>query len=336
MKIPTAQRAIEALLRSAQAHGYRRIKVKYAGGEPTLNFSALQAAQQHAETLCLQYGIELDAVLLTNGLSLSRNKLDFILAHDVQIVVSVDGVGVGHDAQRPQDDQEGSSFERISCTLSKLQSWGITPHISVTLTRQNLPYLPDLVDYLLQRDLLFSLNFYRPANGSWSTDPLAFTVDEALESLERAFKVIEDHLPAASLLSTLTDRVRLSVPHVKTCGVGENYMVIGVDGKVYKCQMDLGSGQSPTTIEDENPLIYLRNDKQGIQNLSVENKECRECVWRYYCTGGCPRTSFLENKRYDAESTLCKLYQAIMPLVIRLEALRMLKYEEPFTVGFKP
>ena len=153
-----------------------------------------------------------------------------------------------------------------------------------------------------------------------------------IEGLGSVFQVIEKHLPRYSLLSTLADRANLQIPHLRTCGVGQNYLVIDSNGDISKCQMDMA--HPVTTIDTDDPLAFVRADTDGIQNLVVDEKECRECIWRYRCAGGCPRLAFQHTGRYDARSPLCEVYRAILPEVVRLEALRLIRYEEPWDFDF--
>ena len=328
MALSTAQRAVEAVFRSALAHGYTSVKLKYAGGEPTLNFGSLRAAQKQAETLSAQTGIDLGTVLLTNGVHITDDQMDTLLAHNIRIAVSLDGVGRYQDGQRPLADHSGSSFELVTHTLERLLARGISPHISITITKQSLAGLPELVEYLLDRELRFSFNFYREPDHSSEQSALAFTPDEMIEGLKSAFQVIERRLPEYSLLSNLADRADLQAPHLRTCSVGQDYMAIDCNGNVSKCQMDMG--YPLTTIDAYDPLALVRADTNRVQNLVVDQKECWGCIWRYRCAGGCPRSTFQRTRRYDAKSPLCQVYQAILPEVVRLEALRLLKYQEPW------
>ena len=69
--------------------------------------------------------------------------------------------------------------------------------------------------------------------------------------------------------------------------------------------------------------------KQVTNLYSVDEKEgCRDCQWRYWCTGGCPLQTFRATGRYDLKSPNCSIYQAIFPEVLRLEGLRLLKYQD--------
>jgi uncharacterized protein len=141
--------------------------------------------------------------------------------------------------------------------------------------------------------------------------------------LRAAYHEIEQHPPRYSLLGCLLDRGNLSAPHQHTCAAGKNYLVIDHLGRVASCQMEIA--HTITTIEHEDPLSILRQNHSGLQNLPVTEKEgCRDCAWKYWCTGGCPLATFRATGRYDVQSPNCGIYQALYPDVIRLEGLRLL------------
>jgi uncharacterized protein len=325
----TAHLSVAAVFRAAAANGYTRVRLKYAGGEPTLNFSALRAAQAKAEALSAQTGVSLEAVVLTNGVRLTDKHLDTLLAHGIDVAVSLDGVGSCQDVQRPLIGHSESSFELVGRSIDRLLRWGLIPHISITITKLNLSRLPSLLDYLLDRQLTFSLNFYREPDRATVDQQLAFTPPMLIEGMKQAYQVIERRPPKYSLLPNLADRADLRMPHSRTCGVGQDYLVIDCSGNVSKCQMDMQ--HSVTTIYAGDPLAMVRADTHHVQNPEVDEKECHDCIWRYRCAGGCPRLTFQHTGRYDARSPLCEVYQAILPRVVRLEALRLLKYEEPWS-----
>jgi uncharacterized protein len=312
-------------------HNYGRVRLKYAGGEPTLNFNALRVAQTQAERLSAQTGVGLETVVLTNGTLLTDDLMDFLLAHGIQVMVSLDGVGLYQDAQRPLNRQRRGSFEQVADALVRLLERGISPHISVTITGQSLGGLLDLVEFLLDRQLQFNFNFYREPDGFPLSGPLSFTPEQIVNGLRGAFQSIERKLPRHSLLSSLTDRADLGIRHLYACGVGQNYLVIDSNGAISKCQM--GMAHPVTTIDAGDPLMFVQADTDGIQNLAVDDKECRECIWRYRCAGGCPRLTFQHTGRYDTKSPLCEVYRTVLPEVVRLEALRLVRYEVPWDFG---
>jgi uncharacterized protein len=75
------------------------------------------------------------------------------------------------------------------------------------------------------------------------------------------------------------------------------------------------------------PLTLVRQDRTTALNLLVEEKEgCRDCTWRYWCSGGCSVATFRATGRYDVKSPNCNIYKAIYPDALRLEGLRLLRY----------
>jgi uncharacterized protein len=77
----------------------------------------------------------------------------------------------------------------------------------------------------------------------------------------------------------------------------------------------------------DDPLMLVQQDKSLVQNPVVGEKEgCRDCTWRYWCSGGCSVATFRATGRYDIKSPNCRIYKAIYPEALRLEGLRLLKY----------
>lgn len=314
--------AVDAVIRSAVAGGFGAIKLKYAGGEPTLRMPALLLLHEYAQQEAARHGLELDGVVLSNGVRLTPEVIGQLVRHGLRLMVSLDGLGAAHDAQRPRLGG-GGSFDAAARGIERALAAGLVPDISVTVTDRSVDGLPALVEWLLERDLPFSLNFYRETTATHDVADLRLQEERIIAGMLRAFAVIERRLPARSLLSSLVDRANLASRHSHTCAVGHNYLVIDHHGRVAKCQMQIG--QAVTTVAAPDPLAQVRADRSGVINLSVDEKEgCRTCDWRYWCTGGCPAETFRATGRYDVKSPNCAIYQALYPEVIRLEGLRLL------------
>jgi len=329
MSSDTAIHSVDAIFRSAALHDFQKVKLKYAGGEATLNFHHILAVHDYATNLGRELGIELEAMILSNGVSISERMIKEAARRRIHIMISLDGIGGHHDAQRMFANGIGS-FQYVDRSITRLLNHGLIPKISVTVSRRNLDGLATLLMYLIDRDLPFSLNYYRENDCSAEFEGLRFDQKLMIDAMKDAFKVIESNLPRRSLLGCLADRGNLSSPHQHTCGVGQNYMVIDQAGNVSKCQMDI---QNPlTTIKDEDVLQVIQNDRKGIQNLPVDKKEgCKSCEWRYWCAGGCSLLTYRTTGRVDIKSPNCDIYKALYPEILHLEALRLLKYETPWT-----
>lgn len=323
MELAHGRLAIESIFRSATTNNFRRVKIKYAGGEATLNIKTVLALHQYAQELANEHDLDLTGVILSNGVAFSSKMIDAIKQSNLRLMISLDGVGEIHDAQRHFANGKGS-FQHVERTLDRLQLAGVKPTISITVTSRSLPGLADTIRYVLKRKLPFSLNFFRDNECATSFADLAYDEQQIISAMEDAFAVIESDLPQHSLLGAIIDRARLDTMHDRPCGVGQTYLVIDQNGQVAKCQMEIERTITDVTVAD--PLAVVRQDTIHLQNPSVDKKEgCRDCHWRYWCAGGCPALTFRTTGRFDVKSPNCNIYKMLFPAVLRLEALRLLK-----------
>lgn len=324
MNEAVGRQAIEAIVRSAQRHGMRGMRLKYAGGEASLNFRLITTLHTYAQALAESHGLELDGVVLSNGVGWGERKIAALQQLGLGLMISLDGVGVYHDVQRPFIGGQGS-FAAVERSLERLQALGVTPSISITISNQNAAGLAETVAYLLARQLPFTFNFYRETHQAVATADLALQDERIIAGVKAALEVIEHNLPPYNLVDTLLDLTRLDALHEHTCGVGHSYMVINHHGGVAKCHMHLEDTVADVTADD--PLQLIRLNTIGIQNLPVTEKAgCRDCEWRYWCAGGCPALTYRVMGRFDVKSPNCRIYKALFPEILRLEGLRILRY----------
>jgi uncharacterized protein len=316
--------AVEAVVRSAVEHGLPAIKLKYAGGEASLNHRLMLRLHAHARTLTAQQGLDLHATLLTNGVALSPPLIEALKCEGIRVMVSLDGVGARHDAQRPFVNGR-ASFPFVERTIARLIEAGHAPHISITITSRNATGVAEVVRFALERNLTFSFNFFRDNDCSASFPDLQYEEQTMVSALLEAFRVVEEFLPPWSVLGSVLDRGQLLQPRKRPCGVGQDYVVIDQRGQVAKCHMEIERTLGDVFADD--PLRLVRQDESTVQNLEVNEKEgCRACTWRYWCSGGCAVATFRATGRYDIKSPNCNIYKAIYPAALRLEGLRLLKY----------
>lgn len=324
MTEPVGRAAVEAVVSSALRAGLSAVKLKYAGGEASLNHRLVVKLHAYARELTGQHGLQLYATLLSNGVRLPSSLVSVCKAEGIGVMISLDGVGEQHDAQRPFPTGK-PSFELVDRTIADLIHMGHPPHLSVTITSRNAPGVADVVRYALDRDLTFSLNLFRDNDCAASFTDLQYEEQAVVESLRAAFGVIEANLPRWSVLGSVLDRGQLLQPRQRSCGVGQDYVVIDQRGQVAKCHMELEQTLGDVFASD--PLKLVRDDRTTTLNLAVDEKAgCRDCTWRYWCSGGCSVATFRATGRYDIKSPNCNIYKAIYPEALRLEGLRLLKY----------
>ncbi|MBM4428758.1 MAG: SPASM domain-containing protein [Chloroflexi bacterium] len=325
MDEPTGRAVIDAVFRSAVRHRFRAVKLKYAGGEPTLYFDLVTQFQAYARAQADELGLELVAVVLSNGVALSEQMLKTMLAQEIHLSISLDGLDGDHDAQCPRADGSGSA-SAVRDTIEQALLLGLCPDVTVTVTDRNLDTLPNVVAWLVEHDLPFNLNFYRENDNSASHTDLRLQAERLIAALRKAFVAIEEYLPQRSLFSSLLDRVQFVASHHYPCTAGRNYLVIDPSGRISQCQMTMH--QPITDVWADDPLVLVQATLWGIRAISVDKKEgCQSCQWRYWCAGGCPLQTYRATGRYNVRSPLCEVYRTLLPDVIRLEGLRLLRHE---------
>jgi uncharacterized protein len=327
MSAETGKAAVDAIFRSAHQNGFRKIQIKYAGGEASLNFKLVQNLHYYAKDLAEQSAIQLQSVVLSNGIALTHAILDFISAEKIGLMISLDGSEDEHNGQRVFRNGRGS-YDHVVRSIDRALTHGIKPHLSITVTGKSVDGIAKAVEFALERDLLFNLNFYRQHNPQQSQVDLRAEDERLIAAMRAAFAVIEQRLPKQSLIGSLVDRASFAGLHTRSCGAGHDYMVIDQKGGVARCQMEIES--SITDVFNANPLQEIRLHTGGFQNLSVDEKEgCRDCQWRYWCGGGCSLLTYRVTGRNDVKSPYCNVYKAIYPELLRLEGLRLLKWATP-------
>jgi uncharacterized protein len=335
MSLDVGRAAIEAAFRSAVNHGHRQIKLKYAGGEPLLQFSLIKELHPYAQRLAAEKGLELGGVVLSNGTLLTEAVVADLRALGLRLMISLDGIDGWHNMQRSYASGRGS-FDDVASAVKLALANGLMPDISITVSGRNAAGLPEIVGWVLEHNLPFGLNFYRLNDFSIKHEDLKLEEERIITGMLAAFEVIEANPPQHSLLASLIDRANLAVSHEYACSAGQDYLVFDQNGRVAKCQMMMH--QPVTDIHAADPLVLIREDQSGLQNFSVKEKEgCQGCQWKYWCAGGCPLETYRTTGRYDVRSPNCNIYKALYPEALRLEGLRLLKYQAGLsTLCFEP
>lgn len=320
----TGLASVTAVMRSASDHGFPGVKLKYAGGEASLNHQLVLRLHSAAQALAAESSLRLQGVLLSNGVRLAPAFVSELKSRGIRVMISLDGVGDQHDSQRPFISGK-PSFHFVEQTIAQLIQQDHAPHLSITLTSRNAAGLADVVRFALDRGLTFSVNFFRDNDCASSFTDLHYEEKAMIAALLDGFAAIEQLLPRWSVLGSILDRGQLLQPRQRSCGVGQDYVVIDHRGQVAKCHMEIEKTLGDVFRDD--PLQLIRGDRSSALNLAVEEKEgCRSCTWRYWCSGGCTVAAFRATGKYDVKSPNCNIYKAIYPEALRLEGLRLLKY----------
>jgi uncharacterized protein len=329
MPLNVGKRIIYSAYSSIKSNNFKKLKIKYSGGEPLLYFTKIEKLHKYALKLANINNIEIEGSLLSNGSLLNTETIKKIKDLNMRLMISLDGLDEYHNCQRHYPDGS-SSFEAVIQGIELAVSNNLIPDISITITNKNIKGLAILIKWLLKKDLPFSINFCRRPFREDNKKLFDSDLEEGIiiSEILRTYGVIEEYLQNNiinfTLLGRLADRVNFAAPHLRPCGMGHSYMVFDWKGNLFKCQMDNRCINESSDLSDDH-LDLIRENWTGIENISVEDKAvCKACLWRYWCAGGCPLQMVKNEGAHDTISHNCKIYKALCKHIIRLEGARIL------------
>lgn len=112
----------------------RPLHIAFYGGEPLLQYSLMQYAIQRGFELL---GNETIFSVTTNGTLLTPEKIEWLISHHVELVISLDGTKTFHDKHRFFANGKGS-FDRVnealSCIIEKFPQYQNLVSLQMTLS----------------------------------------------------------------------------------------------------------------------------------------------------------------------------------------------------------
>ena len=146
-----ADKALEYFVRQLDTHpewSYERKDIIFYGGEPLLNFEVLKHVVERGE--------EIDAAwnyaMVTNGLLLTPEIVDFLKAHSVDVSISIDGVDRISNSDRV--DKRGMPiFDRLLEKLMLCRDKNFSVGLSITLTEETLASVDKIIRLIEEYDI---------------------------------------------------------------------------------------------------------------------------------------------------------------------------------------
>ncbi|MEI6533422.1 MAG: radical SAM protein [Candidatus Roizmanbacteria bacterium] len=324
MNPDTAKKTIDVIISSAKKHNIQTIVIKFAGGEPVLELAHVISLIHYAKNLAQKNAISIHFVVISNGVLLTEKVCRIIKENTIRLGISFDGLSNFHDRTRVFANGLGS-FAYVEKGIEIVQKYEIPFNVIITISSQNVENIPEFTEYLLKKKVPFVYSFVREKN--CPDKDLENSNTLLITQLIKSYQKITENIPTKKLINGLLDRVNFERPHLNTCGVGNNYLVVRHDGKILSCQME--QDRVIGSIDDED-IIETMKKGNFIQpvGLTVEGKiPCKSCKWKYVCCGGCPLLTYQQKGMYSSNTPYCDVYKKLIPHVLKLEARRLIKYK---------
>ncbi|MCC7325775.1 MAG: radical SAM protein [Burkholderiales bacterium] len=292
-RVMRAELAARAARHLVEASGDRNtVTLVLFGGEPLLNFPALEAAVLEGEAAAAARGKKLVVSMTTNGTRFTPEALDFLAEHRIGVSVSIDGPPDIHDANRPYvgGKRRGSYADVVEGVRQLRERTGRRPAARVTLKPDQWARIPEVFEHLLD------LGFVEV--GIAPTSPVSATLLPTAEQDEALFagfsrlaqRFVDDAargrvLPFSNLLDLLA---RLHLGQVKPvpCGAGLGYVAMDAEGAFFLCHRFAGNGDF--RIGDLDAGIDHAKVRACLDEQAAPREDaCASCWARSLCAGGC-------------------------------------------------
>lgn len=330
MSKSTAEKCVDLALQSPN----RYLSFEFQGGEPLMNFPALEHIVRYTEDKAGDRNITFN--LVSNLTLLTDEMAEFIAEHRISVSTSLDGDISLHNKNRPYPGHDSyavwkSKYERLRDTLG--HGFGAIQ----TTTRSSLSRYRELVDTYIENG--FSRVFIRPltplgyAASRW--DVIGYTADEFLEFYRNAFDYIleknrqgiqisEGHA-AIFLDKILNHRAGNYTELTSPCGAALGQLAYNYDGRIYTCDegrmmAEMGDTSFQVGTVDSNYADLFNNPtcKAMATASCLESiPQCAECVYAPYC-GTCPVLTYFENKSIfssEPNGYKCQIYKGMLDVL---------------------
>lgn len=277
------------------------LTVEFSGGEPLINFDMIKKFVPIANNIANQIGKKITYTIQTNGTLFNDEIIAFLLEHNFDIGISVDGESDIHDENRIFHNGTGT-LSTISNNIRLLQDRG--GHISILSVISSTRQYESIINFITEHNITeIRTNLVTKAGrakdkGVFSLEYVALA-DKFIEVAERIFSgklKIRDATLTFYLWNLL-----LVQPHMcfrSPCGAGTNQISVASNGDIYPCQGWRNIHDAPIGNVNEgadlDTLVMNSNRVQGLRNHIVRtNPECMTCNWKVFC-GICPREIYSE------------------------------------------
>jgi uncharacterized protein len=266
--------------------------VTWFGGEPLVAFSVIRELNEYFTETCGQAGKKYEQSMITNGMLLRDQRLEYFRAQDnvSYIQITLDGPPQAHDLRRLQVDGR-PTFCKILANV-KAAADDLPISIRVNVDKTNVEALEELIEILEVEGLRGRVSVYLGHVLPYTevcadVNDVAFTIEEfaAIEAnfnlilLERGFR------PNASLPRPQGGNLCVA-DHPKGA-------VLAPGNLVFRCWNEVAELADKASGSLEGSQITSTNQQQGTRQRwddydPFSHQECQQCIVQPLCKGGCP------------------------------------------------
>ena len=242
----------------------------------------------------------LDRILITNGTLITPALAEKFVVHNVFPYISIDGPPELHNAQRPYRDKryQKDSYADAVRGLQLTRSVGIEPGISITVTEEMIPNLPQILEWLIINLGVKSVGFNMleaiPGRSYFSNEYGRRFADALLrcQTICEKYKVYEERA-----MRKIKQFAKQEI-YLFDCAACGEQITVAPDGQVGVCQGFVGTREffSGNVLDREYDPRIDPIFQEWSTISPINNPDCFYCPGLGICGGGCPRNPYIEGR----------------------------------------
>lgn len=310
-----ASRAVEYFFR--YSHNSRFRDIVFYGGEPLLNFRAVFAAADRANSLARNAGEDslFTLRIVTNGLLIDDFLARELARRQIEVILSIDGPEELHDQSRRSVQGEGT-FVKVMRAFDLLRKHCLEPTVSLTVTKKVLEEWERVLSFLSE-ELQPRAVIFNPLLPAARPNTKCKYDDESLlaRSLVRAYKRLRSH-------GIHEDRVGRRVTpfysmqfRYKDCPATAGQIAITPDGNIGPCQGLMGNpAYFPLHIDKDFYRSPLEHSvfQEWFDRFPLNYDKCINCPAISICGGGCAISALRDSSSiWHIDQRVCRQVKPI-------------------------
>lgn len=306
----TGEKVVDFLIR--RSGGKKDLFICFFGGEPLINFKVLEHIVTYALEEERRNNRNFHFSLTTNGTLLSDEIIDFIEAHKINVLISIDGEMRSHNLNRPMQGKK-DSYTEIVANLEKLNRRNINYSARATVSSYTKNRIAENYQHLVS--LGFKMIHFE--NALAPKGKVFITGEKDIKEIKKQYSLIAKRVNSNIIsgqpynLETIPlplERIMERQPGFYSCTAGKGYVAVDTKGDIYLCHRLTGDENFllGNVIEDTYDVKWSEAINR---DMNIENrKRCRKCQVRYLCGGGCYAINYDFNKNISlAPGIYCRL-----------------------------
>lgn len=319
--VTNIQPVLERIMAYCRLHGIEALGLKFAGGEPTLNLGIVEAFCETALRLCDE--IKITFGMITNGTLVTDRLLELLNRYQINVSISMDGVGRHHDSVRNIHGKDGTrhgTFDTVLSGLLRLNKSKLHPYVLYTVGAKNHADIGALSQICREERIGFRLSLIR-----LSVMPKSAVVDEISEFLQSFYSNLGRVQPTDMPIERFAKFSEWSFGKRKTlaCSSGRSYFSLDERGHVSTCQMAMNRSYGDLRVESMDSIVERLSQDRSVTVLTEGKRRggtCSRCEFSFVCAGACPQHTHSTYGAFEASSPWCQVYGRLLPTYVEAVA----------------